>query len=369
MQNNKKVGIITMHRPISFGSSLQAYALLHKIETLGYDCEIIDYKYPNQLHHKQGRLKRWLINFVRFMMNLPMGFPNIAESYRFRIFRKKYMRLSPFYKNHKDLENNPPIYDIYCTGSDQVWNSRFTKSDTTFLLSFVKNAPKKISYASSFAIDYVIEDYKQDYITFLSQYSSISVRESSGIKLVKDLVDKQAELVCDPTLLLTKEEWYPLVQQSKIKINKPYILVFMLSYSFNPYPEVNNIINKVSEELGYHIVFLSGRKQDYLHKNATVVKSAGPCEFLELIWNASFVITSSFHGVAFSANFEKDFIAIVKSGNSDSRLISFLKKINMEDRAIPYDSLADFSLCTDHSSSTLSKFREFSIDYLTKALK
>ena len=357
-----------MHRPISFGSSLQAYALQHKITTLGYSSEIIDYKYPNELHYKQGRVKRWLVNFVRFIMNMPLGFPNVVELSRFRRFRKKYMRLSKYYKSSGDLLSNPPVYDVFCTGSDQVWNSRFTKSDTTFLLSFAPDTCKKISYASSFAIDYVIDEYKPDYVRFLSQYSHISVRESSGISLVKSLVGKSAELVCDPTLLLTKKEWYPLVEQSKIRINKPYILVFMLSYSFDPYPEVANIINKVHNDLGYHIVFLSGRKQDYFHKDATVIKSAGPCEFLHLLWNASFVITSSFHGVAFSVNFEKDFIAIVKRGNSDSRLVSFLKKINMEDRAIPYDSQDEITYKTHYTHSKLSQFRETSIEYLKNSL-
>ena len=368
MQSKTTVGIITMHRPISFGSSLQAYALQHKIEALGHKAEIIDYKYPNMLHYKQGRLRRWLINFVRFMMNMPLGFPNVVEQCRFSRFRNRYMRLSPYYKSSESLSNNPPTYDVYCTGSDQVWNSKFTKSDTTFLLSFAPATSKKISYASSFAIDYVIDEYKSDYVRFLSQYTHISVRESSGIHLVKSLVGKSAELVCDPTLLLTKEEWYPLVQQSKIKINKPYILVFMLSYSFDPYPEVANIINRVNKDLGYHLVFLSGRKQDYFHKDATVIKSAGPCEFLHLLWNASFIITSSFHGVAFSVNFEKDFIAIVKKGNSDSRLISFLKKINMEDRAMPYDSKDEITYKTHYTHTKLSHFREESIDYLKNSL-
>lgn len=358
-----------MHRPVSFGSSLQAYALQYKIESLGYNAEIIDYKYPNSLHSKQNYFKRCLVKIFRLLMNMPFGFPNIIEGYRFRNFRLNYLKLSSTYNSASDLVANPPLYDIYCTGSDQVWNSKFTKGDTSFLLSFISKDNKKISYASSFAIDYIVSDYIQLYKTYLSQYEHISVRESSGIKIIRELVARPAQLVCDPTLLLTKEEWQPLIQYSKIKINKPYILVFMLTYSFNPYPEADRIIDKVKHELGHHIVFLSGRKQDYLRKDATVIKSAGPCEFLELVWNASYIITSSFHGVAFSVNFEKDFIAIVKKGHTDSRLISFLKKVNMEDHAVAYDSLDNLSLAHTKSYTELQKFRNDSINYLETILQ
>lgn len=368
MNKKKKIGIITMHRPISFGSSLQAYALQKKIMDLDYDCEIIDYQYPNKLHKTKQNIIRALIKcIIHYVINLFFGLPCFIESIRFKQFRKKYLILSQYYKDAEALKANPPEYDIYCTGSDQVWNSNFTKSDTSFLLSFIEGK-KKIAYASSFAVDYVIENYKEEYKNYLSKYEHISVRENSGTALVKELTGKDAIQVCDPTLLLSEEEWLPLIKESKIKIDKPYLLVFMLTYSYNPYPEVNHIIETIQNKLGLHTIVLSGNKFDYLRKNTTVIKNAGPNEFLYLFKNASFIITSSFHGVAFACNFKKPFYAIVKRENKDSRLLSFLKKINMESKAIEYNKKITNVDTLILDDSKLKTFINDSINYIQNAL-
>ena len=364
----KSVGIITMHRPISFGSSLQAYALQKKIQDLGFDCEIIDYQYPNKLHKvKVNPFKVLVHRIVHYLLNLFVGLPCLFEHIRFTRFRNNYLKLSKYYKDSETLTKNPPEYDIYCTGSDQVWNTNFTKRDTTFVLSFVKDK-KKISYSSSFAVDYVKEESIKDFQYYLSLYTKISVRERSGISLVKDLTGRSATMVCDPTLLLSKEEWFPLANKANIRIQKPYLLIFMLTYSYNPYPKVNRIIDEVQQKLGIHTIILSGNKYDYLKKNTTVIKNAGPLEFLYLLKNASFVITSSFHGVAFSANFEKPFLAIVDKKNKDSRLLSFLETIDMSNRAISYDEEnvhLDLSL---PNISALESFRNLSANYLNDVL-
>lgn len=368
MEKKKSIGIITMHRPISFGSSLQAYALQRKIQDLGCDCEIIDYQYPNKLHKtKRNLFKVALVIVAHYVMNLFMGMPCLFERRRFNSFRKNYLILSKYYKDSDALVDNPPKYNIYCTGSDQVWNTNFTKRDTSFILSFVKDK-KKISYASSFAVDYVVDECIPDFKYYLSQYDAISVREKSGIGLVENLTGKRASLVCDPTLLLTKEEWFPLAEQSRIKIKKPYILVFILTYSYNPYPEVNHIIDAVQQKLGLHTVVLSGNKYDYLRKNTTVIKNAGPLEFLYLFKNASFIITSSFHGVAFSANFEKPFMAVVNKNGKDSRLMSFIERVGLEERAIEYNETVVNVNASAPDVSHLQEFRDISLDFLKNTI-
>ncbi len=369
MEKKKSVGIITMHRPISFGSSLQAYALQRKIQDLGHDCEIIDYQYPNKLHTtRRNPLKIVMRTIIHYLMNLFMGMPVLFERHRFNSFRRNYLKLSKYYKNPESLVANPPNYDIYCTGSDQVWNTNFTKRDTSFILSFVKDK-KKISYASSFAVDYVVDECIPDFKYYLSQYDAISVREKSGIELVENLTGKRASLVCDPTMLLTKEEWFPLAEQSRIKIKKPYILVFILTYSYNPYPEVNHIIDAVQQKLGLHTVVLSGNKYDYLRKNTTVIKNAGPLEFLYLFKNASFIITSSFHGVAFSANFEKPFMAVVNKNGKDSRLMSFIERVGLEERAIEYNETISNINNRIPNVNRLCEFRDKSLEFLKESMR
>ena len=227
MKSKRTVGIITMHRPVSFGSSLQAYALQRKIESMGYDCEIIDYKYPNRLHYGQKPLSRRMTQFVRFMLNLPLGFPNVIEKIRFSLFRKRYLKLSShYYDTAEKLCVAPPEYDVYCTGSDQVWNSLFTKSDTSFLLSFVPENRRKVSYASSFAVDYIKAGYEQTYKKYLSEYSHISVRESSGIRIIKELLDRSAQLVCDPTILLTRKNGIRWRRNPKSKLRNRIITAY-----------------------------------------------------------------------------------------------------------------------------------------------
>ena len=142
----KSVGIITMHRPISFGSALQSYALQKKISDLGYRVELIDYQYPNSIHGFNKKGVRDLIRgIISFCLNALFGFPNIKKKKRFSRFYINNYNLSQYYPTADSLKQSPPNYDIFCTGSDQVWNALFTKKDTSFLLSFVgKNQKKNI---------------------------------------------------------------------------------------------------------------------------------------------------------------------------------------------------------------------------------
>ena len=364
----KSVGIITMHRPISFGSALQSYALQKKISDLGYRVELIDYQYPNSIHGFKKKGVRDLIRgIISFCLNALFGFPNIKKKKRFSRFYINNYNLSQYYPTADSLKQSPPNYDIFCTGSDQVWNALFTKKDTSFLLSFVGKNQKKISYASSFAINYVPDNVKEEYVKFLSDYQSISVREKSGVKLVKDLTGKDASWVCDPTVLLPKEEWDIVADQSEIRIKEHYILVFMLCYSFNPYPEVQNIIDSIQSKLNLPVIYLDGGKGDYKRKNSRVIKNAGPSEFVELIRHADYVISASFHGVVFASLYNRPFSAIVKHDNPDSRILSYLSKVNMVNSAAFYDT-KDVNVSMPHTLEAIDDFRKESLDYLNNSL-
>lgn len=365
----KRIGIITMHKPISYGSALQSYALQKKLIDLGAETELIDYQYPNEAHGFQVRGIRGIVNaLVSFVLNALFGFPNIRKKNRFKSFYKQNYKLSRYYPTTDSLINNPPKYDIYCTGSDQVWNPLFTKEDTSFLLSFVGKECRKISYASSFAINYIPEKNRNNYAKFLSEYQCISVREQTGIKLVHELTGMDASWVCDPTVLLTKEDWDIVADQSEIKIKERYILVFMLCYSFNPYPQVQYIINSIQKKLNLPVVYLDGGKVDYFRKNSRVIKTAGPSEFVELIRHAEYVISASFHGVVFASLYNRPFSAIVKRNNPDSRIVSYLSKVGMEGSAISYDT-TDVQLSTVHQLDLIDGFRDESIFFLNKCIQ
>ena len=333
-----------MHRVQNYGSVLQAYALQQYFENLGYKTEIIDYIYPNEEHlNCKNTKKKKLTNYLKLILKYPhdffLGFPLKKKKNKFNKFIKDKLILSKRkYLSSRELIENPPPYDIYLTGSDQVWNPIHVKGDTSFMFSFGDDHVPRYAYAASFSTSRIPDEYRGRYAQALSKYKAISVRERSGVDVVKALVNKDSRIVCDPTLLLSKSQWSKLIDGNKVGYKEPYILVYVLGYAYNPYPGITNIIRKVQKCLGMRVIYLTGRFQDYFEKNSTVVRDAGPEDFINLFLNASFVITTSFHGTCFSLNFEVPFYAVVQRDTSlDSRILSLLHMVDVADRAIIYN--------------------------------
>lgn len=370
----KTVGIITMHKVINYGSALQAYALQQVIEKLGYDCEIIDYVYPNEYHLSQYAKMPFWKSWILFIIQLLYGFPQKKRMKLFESFYSKFLKLSSVcYKSREQLQNHPPHYDIYVTGSDQVWNPKYIGGDTNFMLSFVSDVPK-IAYSASFATDSISEKYKEMYKNCLNEYAAISVREQKGVEIVNSLLGRNAEVVLDPTLLLKAEEYETIAKESTIQINEPYILAYILGYSFNPYPYVEHLIKHIQKKLGYKVYLLNVSNVRMLFVRDTVrLQKVGPSEFVYLFKNASFVITTSFHGTAFSIIFNKPFYALVKKGNRDDRIMSLLQLLGLKDRAIFFNSaLPQYIVGIENAEqlfSRLSVVREHSIEYLCSELR
>ena len=328
-----KIGIITMHKVKNFGSALQAYALQQKVKQLGYENELIDYVYPRDIPTSISILGI-LKSCVSFMRNMVIGFPKYRQSKKFAEFYSRNFSLSSIVVDESTI-NQLPLYDGYITGSDQVWNPRFAGKDTNFMLAFAPDEKPKISYASSFATTSLDTEIQDLYKKYLNRYDIISVRETSGVKIIKELTGKDAKVCCDPTLLLDSKDWDKLANQSKLNIKYKYVLVYPLTYMYNPYPKLYDIVTMVQKTLGVKAIFLEGRKEDMFHPNSKLIKSAGPVDFVYLIKNAEFVITTSFHGAAFSMIYNKPMFGIVdKSNKKDSRLQSLLKEFNASDTII-----------------------------------
>lgn len=370
----KKVGIITMHRVLNYGSSLQAYALYKKIIDLGYDCEIIDYIYPNEYHKTICSRKLsskdkliFLLNRIKFFILYRAS----IQKRRFSEFWKENVKLSITFKNQKEIYDNPPKYDIYLVGSDQVWNPNCMKGDAVFFCDFIKDKPK-LSYASSFSISKIQEGYKELYKHYLYNFSDIGVREDAGVSLIKELVQKEAKLVCDPTLLLSKDDYIYLSKQSDIQFKEPYILVYALSYAYNPYPILDDVVYQIQKQLNIKVVYLHVNAIDHYHIGKSIT-SAGPNEFVRLFMDASFIVTSSFHGTAFALNFQKPFYAIIPNKlSSDSRIQSLLSRVGAEDRAvcIEDDDINKLDINMDYTKiqNNLDEFRKESILWLENVL-
>jgi hypothetical protein len=370
----KKVGILTMHRVLNYGSALQAYTTQEAIKRLGFEVEIIDYHFPNNYHRryvKKSRIKKVL----SFVLHLFRGFPLKRKAVFFDAFYDKYFKLSAPFLSPDELKENFPVYDIYVAGSDQIWNFRNTFDDYSFLLPFVPGDKRKISYASSFANIEIPDIYKTNYSSYLAEFSFISVREYNSQRLIRSLIDRHAEICLDPTLLLQRRDYETIASNSTVKIDQAYILVYVLQYAYNPYPFVTEFIKKLYKQTGMHIVLLDFSSKQFLGvRDVTNLHDAvGPSEFLWLFLNASLVVTTSFHGTAFAINFERPFFAIIDDkSKADDRIFNLLTLCNCTDRAVQKNSNlnAEFDIQMDFEPVTkeLAKVRHHSVSFLKKLL-
>lgn len=327
----KRIGIITQHRVVNYGSVLQAYALQQKILELGYGCEVIDY-YPERFT-PTGMLKR-IKNKGKVFQNPIIRLAAqiiIIPSYwkRFRVFfdflNANVKMSKKVYKIYEDLQDENFEYDIFCTGSDQVWNYGWNeKIEYPYFLGFASDEKRKISYAASFGksqlVDFEIEETKK----LLLRYNSLSLREKSGVDIVSNLGIDGATHVVDPTLLLDGNEWRS-ISSGKYK-NEKYILI----YNLNRNKKIDNYAKNLSKKTGFKIKYLSYQLHEF-YKAGKMYCNPKVEDFLALIDNAEFVITDSFHATAFSLNFNTQFI-IVYPEKYSTRLQSVLELTGLTDR-------------------------------------
>ena len=326
----KTVGILTMHKVLNYGSALQAWATQEVIKKLGYEAFLIDYIFPNS-YHQSFHKKDYLQEFKRFCLHLYLGFPLRKKRKAFEAFWKKHYHLSKCFHSRDEIETSPPLYDIYIAGSDQTWNPNGIHEDSTFFLGFVPKEKKKISYASSFAQAEINGTFKDLARKYLADFSAISVREKNGANIIHNLLGMEVEICLDPTLLLSPEDYMVVANESKVKINRPYMLVYILQYAYNPYPYATQFIQEAHRQTGLHVVCLDFSAKQHLGiKDITHLHDAvGPAEFTWLFANASLVITTSFHGTVFSIINNKDFYSIVNEWRGTDRFVSLLSHFGL----------------------------------------
>lgn len=364
-----KVGVITMHKVINYGSVLQAYATQEIVRKLGYECEIIDYDFPNSWQFSRGISQNRLSLKSRISKALHIRKAYDKEPKLLR-FIHNHLLLSKEFKSVEDLQADPPLYDVYMTGSDQVWNYNFTKGDPTFFLSFAPADRPKIAFSSSFAVDSIPKEQRTEISERLKTYSSISVRETRGQAIVKDLIGRDVPVTLDPTLVLDREDWNKLIKTSKKK--EEYIFLYMLDYAYNPAPYIYDLVRYVQECKGL-IVYSNIEIPKSLGISYHSVAGAGIEEFIQLIRDSSLVITSSFHGVSFAVNFGVPLMAVVpQETRSDTRLTSLLEKLALHNSIIkkntPFEALSFGEYDEEREQMLLSKLRNESTYYLRKAI-
>lgn len=372
----KTIGIITYHHYYNYGTMLQALALQEKVEQLGYQSELIDFKQDNSLSRYEMlklRIKRMpvYIKERKKYRALADSREKIKEKNElFEQFYKTYLHVGKKkYTTTQQLMENPPVYDGYVVGSDQTWNPFVANSPEAFFLPFVENKSKKGSYGPSLAVKSLSDEKEKEYRKKLSNFSFLSCREQDGAQLLSRITQKEVKCVLDPTLLLSAKEWGKYCEFEIPK--EPYILVYFLGEK----SEHRRAVEKIQKLTNWKIISLPAA---YLEMENNDYKKVwgGPKEFLSLIRGAALICTDSFHGTMFSINFQRNFFSFCKSSDSEessenSRLYSALNIFGLSNRIIHnMDNLTAEDISIDYKNviPILEEQRRDSIEYLENML-
>lgn len=335
---DRKIGIVTIHNSTSYGASLQAFALCKFIEQSGYSCEIIDLRRPCHVDYISSEqykpysvchsksLKKRFKTFIRRLFHRQSASELFALQHkevialrqsRFGAFNAS-VRLSRPYFSINDLYQNPPEYDIYISGSDQIWNPAQPYCLAPYFLSFVKNKGKKIAYASSIGLSKIPSAVEGDFKRWLGDYDKIMVREVEAKAIVESLIHKHVSVVLDPTYLLGAAYWQSVARKPAIR--EKYIFCFTLNYN----ELLLNYSYKIAMEKGLLLVILGHSEKDTQSNKFISILDAGPLEWLGWIQNAELVLTDSFHGTVFSTLLARNFATYIASKSARGSRITHL---------------------------------------------
>lgn len=304
--------IVTYYNAINYGAVLQAYALHKFLTDLGYNAA---FKKSVTLNAsvKKKNIKQQIIKLGTKSFQLLHYNDLKARRYSFNNFISKYLPVSD-----NDIAN------VILAGSDQIWNP--LNYNPNFFLNFpIPANVVKASYAASIGVNHIPENMENIYRQNLKNFDYISVRENNAKIELQKFTSTPININIDPTFLLKKTDWEKLEKKPK-KINyEKYILVYILHIPQN----INLIIKWIKNETGLPIVLIDQRGWlNYIVKSDKVIRSSGPEEFLWLTNHAEIIITSSFHGTAFSLIFEKEFYSIVNT-KAPSRISSLLDNLGL----------------------------------------
>lgn len=358
---NKRIGIVTYFYFYNYGTMLQALAtqlLFGKFE--GIEAEVIDYRFGEKtivsnwklLKTRLRRLLVYIKEWKRVLATKKFAKDKEKRIVYFEQFVKKYIRTSNLtYYYDYEINNNPPSYDVYLTGSDQTWSPKIGFSPILFL-NFAPPKAIKAAYAPSLGV----QSFSQEQVTYikkeLQKYDFISCRESIGSEMLERITGKSFLTVLDPTLMINSSEWLQYATSPSIKGK------YILCYFLGDRDYYRDYVRQLSKQTQLPVYYIPVNWKDFKKSNK-LLWNVGPSEFLGLIANAEYVCTDSFHGTVFSINFHKEVRVFVKHagnerGGDNSRIFDILTRLGLENQLITEyiigsvikDSRIDYS-CVD----------------------
>lgn len=373
----KKAALITYHAAHNNGSFLQAFATQRKIQQLGYECDIIDFSTPRQ---------QYLYDVYKKVSGPKDIVKNLYALFHHKIIQRRHddftslvhssLKLTAkFYEDSSQMDDLESQYDVFVSGSDQIWNMDAWDYSDAYFLNFVHNKPK-ISYASSMGGH--ILDKRDDsalaerYQKLLAGYKDISVREKTAQEYLQPLLKQPVIQVIDPTLLLKQEDYEDITAPRLV--DEPYIFYYAID-SIELNDSAAKAVKQYAEAKGLPVyVMFTGNKSFGLKEYGFhLLEEAAPNHYLSLIRHAEHVLTASFHGTAFSILFEKQFHVVRGKHNGkvnmDDRMSSLLSTCGLEQQQLIedkpwHDGVIDF----DSVRPRLESERMRCVEFLVNAL-
>ena len=380
-----RLGHLTLLYGYNYGATLQAFALQRTLDKMGHDSELLDL----ESNHYEHDLIRSM--FFSFTSRIPMPL------FRGTLFRLKYL-LTRFLlsRKYRRLTNRSPFdnffrddlrvvkygvtngrlarmlterYDAFICGSDGIWNRKWLHNED-FFLYFARNSRcKRVAYAPSFTGDpsTFSQADQQIIIEGIRNFDTLSCREETGCEFLKHHSGRACLCVVDPTLLITGDEWAPIMSPPRDAPKREYIL----SYNLGDMPWIDHLSRETSKALDYMPVY-SIRDEFPSVRARARYSNIGPREFLWLYKHATFVVASSFHGAVFSIIFQKLFWVDMRP-RDPIRVTNILHKLGLDDRLVTAETDIAQRTTRDHIDypavhALLDTMREGSLRYLSNAL-
>ncbi len=353
----------------NYGTYLQAYALQRVVEDMGVNNTIIyDKGFLLENSIKRSRKSKLILDLKKLIINVLQYFKGIRKDFKskndffYRCFADKYLSID---YDSDSFEKIDLKYDLFFCGSDQIW-SFYASYNPYFYLAFTHKP--KIAYAPSTGTGVCSDEYKKNVKLALEDFSFLSVREMDGKNMLSSFVNKEIEVVLDPTLLLKREKW----SQILVPVSYDnYIICYLLSYNEAYLNYARKMAKKCQSKL-----FIFATDNRYV-RYADELIIGGPSEFLSYISKAKFVLTDSFHATIFSILFEKDFLIFKRfvdgeKGDQNARIRNLLLLLHIEGRFLGEDDLLMFdeSVHIDYHccNKYMDYYRQFSLRYLERSI-
>lgn len=373
-----KIGNITFQWSYNCGSILQCMALRRVLSEHGHEVDVINFSTPEQ-RKLYSVFYPWkgLRNIAKNLLCMP-GRETIAEHYRQYddYIRRQFGYASNPMGTVDELRKNLPRYDVLVAGGDQVWNVNCSDFSTAYMLDFGEGS-YKFSYSPSLgATDINCSSHALEYAALLNRFDDISCREPNGQARLERLTGRKVTLALDPTLLLSADEWREEISDSTSLFDDgDFIFYYAFSYS----QENNVAIQKLAESLNMPVVIIDA-KQWYIRRlwrygNFVLSEETGPNAFLRYMDRATYVVTTSFHGTAFSVVYDKRFayINIPKHDAGDDRTSFLVERLGLGERFIAVDELdvgmLDSAIDYGEVRRRLKGMQNESLEYLDRNLR